>query len=34
MELKPSEKEPAKTIEKINSILSSIEELHETQFNN
>ncbi|MCW8850111.1 MAG: C69 family dipeptidase, partial [Melioribacteraceae bacterium] len=34
MELKPSEKEPAKTIEKINTIISSIEELHETQFNN
>lgn len=34
LELKPSEKEPIKTIEKINSILSSIEELHKTQFNN
>ena len=34
LDLKPSEKEPIKTIEKINSILSSIEELHKTQFNN
>jgi dipeptidase len=32
LELKPNEKEPAKKIEKINSILDSIEELHNTQF--
>lgn len=32
--LKPRKKEPAKTIEKINSIMSFIEELHKIQFNN
>ena len=34
LKLKPNEEEPAKKIEKIKSILSSIEELHKSQFSN
>jgi dipeptidase len=34
LDLKPNEKEPAEKIEKINSIINSIEKLHNTQFAN
>jgi hypothetical protein len=34
LKLKPGEKEPVEKMEKINSVLSSIEEIHNSKFSN